>query len=150
MNINEKIIELTIPVLESINAFLVDLHILHGKKGKTIQLNIDTDDGITLDQCAEINRKLGTIIEQSQIIEGSYVLQVSSPGLKKPLKLLRQYKKNIGRKYKVRYKQNEKINEIIATLISIENQLIIFSDLNDKKYEILYDEILECIEQLAW
>jgi ribosome maturation factor RimP len=61
----------------------------HRHEGRDLVLRILVDKpegGITLDECAELNREIGTILDQRQILRGSYILEVSSPGLDRPLK----------------------------------------------------------------
>jgi ribosome maturation factor RimP len=79
--------------------FLVELRI---KPTNNIKLFLDGDHGITIEKCVQINRALYKKIEQSELYpDGNFSLEVSSPGLDEPLKLMRQYKKNIGRPVEV-------------------------------------------------
>jgi len=57
---------------------------------------------MSIDQCAKIARSLSNQLDEMNLFEGSYTLEVSSPGLDYPLTHERQYQKNIGRKVKVR------------------------------------------------
>jgi ribosome maturation factor RimP len=75
--------------------FLVDLRI---KPTNNVKVFLDGDSGITIEKCVQVNRKLYRKLEESAIFpDGDFSLEVSSAGLDEPLKLLRQYKKNIGR-----------------------------------------------------
>jgi len=65
---------------------------------------IDGDDGVNIDDCAKISRELSKALDESPLFEASYLLEVSTPGLDQPLKLNRQYRKNIGRKLKVKHR----------------------------------------------
>ena len=59
--------------------------------------------GITIDDCANLNRELSKELDEITLsLQDSYLLEVSTPGLDQPLKLKRQYKKNIGRRLKVK------------------------------------------------
>jgi len=79
--------------------FLVDLRI---KPTNNVKVFLDGDSGITIEKCVQINRKLYKKLEESAIFpSGDFSLEVSSAGLDEPLKLYRQYKKNIGRKVEV-------------------------------------------------
>jgi|ERR1017187_444692 ribosome maturation factor RimP len=67
-----------------------------------IKVFLDADDGITIEKCSFINKALYKYIEEKELFPGgNFSLEVSSPGLDEPLKSLRQYKKNIGRKVEV-------------------------------------------------
>ena len=75
------------------NQFLVDLKVSSG--ATKISVAVDTEEGILIDACGKISRKLGDYIEEEELIEGAYILEVSSPGLDQPLLRIEQYKKNI-------------------------------------------------------
>ena len=77
------------------NYFLVEARI---KPTNNVKIFIDGDQGITIEKCVQLNRTMYKKIEEANIFPpGDYSLEVSSPGLDEPLKLHRQYKKNIGR-----------------------------------------------------
>jgi ribosome maturation factor RimP len=68
------------------------------KPTNNIKIFLDGDNGLPIEKCVQFNRKLYKMIEESnQYPEGDFSLEVSSPGLDEPLKLHRQYVKNIGR-----------------------------------------------------
>lgn len=148
--LQKKIEELVAPILIPFDAFLIDIHIGIGEKRRVIQIFIDTDIGITIDQCATISKQLSTSIDAQRIFNDSYILQVSSPGVEKSLRLLRQYHKNIGRKHKVRFQRDNKINEIIANLVAIDGEHLTFTTGKDEIINIEFSEIIAIIEQLPW
>ncbi len=71
-----------------------------------IHIFLDKDDGINLDECALLSRLVEQKIEENQWLGESYTLEVSSPGLNRPLLSLRQYRKNIGRELSVEIKDS--------------------------------------------
>lgn len=150
MDLRKIIEEVAVPILNSISAFIVDIEIRTGDRRKIIQLSIDTDSGITIDQCADMSRALAAALELQGVIPDSYVLQVSSPGLTKPLKLLRQYRKNVGRRFRVRFKENNEGVEIVATLSGMEGETLVFLTDENKTYTIPYENIIESTEELPW
>jgi ribosome maturation factor RimP len=102
--------------------FLVSLKI---KTTNNIKVYVDGDNGITVENCIRINRKLYKLIEEKGMYpEGDFSLEISSPGVDEPLKLYRQYKKNIGRNVEVVFaddtKQEGKLFEATETDILIE------------------------------
>jgi ribosome maturation factor RimP len=71
---------------------------VRGDVKNNIQVYLDGDNGVTIDQCAKLNRKLYKILEATPgFEEGDFSLEVSSAGLDEPLQTLRQYTKNLGR-----------------------------------------------------
>lgn len=81
--------------------FLVDLKV-EEVSGKTkVLILIDADQGVTIQACARVSRKVSEELEANEIIGDAYVLEVSSPGVDFPLSNMRQYQKNIGRELKL-------------------------------------------------
>lgn len=79
--------------------FLVSVKI---KPTNNIKIFLDADNGLPIDKCVKINRQLYKLIEEAGMYpEGDFSLEVSSPGITEPLKLHRQYQKNIGRSVEV-------------------------------------------------
>jgi ribosome maturation factor RimP len=150
MDLQHKIEELAALLLLQNGAFIVDIQIVPIEQRKVVQLYIDTDAGITIGQCSELSRQLSAELELLDSIPNSYVLEVSSPGLKKPLKLLRQYKKNVGRQFRVRYKKDNVVEEILAKLAGIEDELLTFVTGKNEIRTIPFNEIIESIEELPW
>jgi ribosome maturation factor RimP len=74
--------------------FLVEIRMLPNNK---LIIHVDGDEGISIQDCAAISRHVGFHLEEENVIEQAYNLEVSSPGVGEPLKLKRQYYKNVGR-----------------------------------------------------
>ncbi len=89
------------------DVFLIEVRL---KPGNSIQVFVDADAGLPLSKCVAYNRALYKKIEEAGIFkDGDFSLEVSSPGLDEPLKLERQYFKNIGRSVEVVLKDGGKI-----------------------------------------
>lgn len=96
MEVLDKIRILLEPMLQNGYFYLVDLS-QSGNKQKKVTVLLDTDAGISIDECALISRQLGEAIEAEGLFENPYHLEVSSPGIDSPLSSLRAYQKNLGR-----------------------------------------------------
>jgi ribosome maturation factor RimP len=90
------------PILESEGMELVDLEYRRERGGRVLRLIIDHEGGITLDDCASISRELDKNLDVEGIPPGHYALEVSSPGLNRPLKREADYHRFSGRLIKVR------------------------------------------------
>lgn len=96
-----KISEAAESALRPFGGYVVDIAV-RGERGSSIvQVFVDTDQGVTADQCALVSRHLSSELDRLNLIMGRYTIEVSSPGLDRPLKLARQFKKNIGRHLKL-------------------------------------------------
>lgn len=93
----EKMVGIIIANME--DTFLVNIRI---KPINNIKVFLDGDNGLAIDKCVKINRAMYKVIEENEWYpDGNFSLEVSSPGIDEPLKLLRQYKKNINRNVEV-------------------------------------------------
>lgn len=114
--------------------FLVDIRI---KPTNNIKVFIDGDQGVSIEKCVSVNRKLYKQIEEGGMYpEGDFSLEVSSPGLEEPLKLHRQYVKNINRHVEVTLKDGVKIPGILKE-VSEESILVEETRGKNKKKEII-------------
>ena len=94
--------QLAEPLCLSEGMELVHLEYQREPGGRTMRLYLDRPQGVTLDDCANISRQLGDILDVSLDAEGAYRLEVSSPGLQRPLGKLSDFMRFKGRKAKVR------------------------------------------------
>lgn len=98
----EKVRALILPVLDEKDCELVDLEYQREGQGWVLRLFIDQSGGITLDTCAEVSREVSVLLEVEDLIETAYNLEVSSPGLDRPLTKAGDYERFAGRLVKVK------------------------------------------------
>ena len=99
--------------------FLVEVKMLANNK---LIIHVDGDEGISIQDCAAISRHVGFHLEEENVLEKAYNLEVSSPGVGEPLKLIRQYTKNIGREVSVKLANGDKIE---GELLSVDESTFI-------------------------
>jgi ribosome maturation factor RimP len=127
MNIEKKVRELVdekIAELGKPNLFIVDVK-MHAN-GRLVIL-VDGDNGIGIDDVAAISRYVGFKLEEENVIETAYNLEVSSPGIDTPLTSVRQYLKNVGRSLAIKMadgtKREGKLTGIAEDAVVIEEQI---------------------------
>ncbi|QXU41043.1 ribosome assembly cofactor RimP [Pedobacter sp. D749] len=107
--------------------FLVEVKMLPNNK---LIIHVDGDEGISIQDCVAISRHVGFHLEEENAIEQAYNLEVSSPGVGEPLKLIRQYNKNIGRTVSIKLKEGlKKEGKLLAVT---ENNLQIEESVKEK------------------
>ncbi|MGG9964065.1 ribosome maturation factor RimP [Ferruginibacter sp. SUN106] len=110
--------------------FLVSIKI---KPTNNFKIYLDADSGLGIEKCIKINRALYKVMEEMGLYpDGDFSLEVSSPGVDEPLKLLRQYKKNIGRNVEVTTNDDEK-KEGILKEVTDETIIIEYTEGKGKK-----------------
>ena len=107
---------------------------------KKLEVFLDSDSNLTIGQTAKINRYLQTHIDENNWLGEKYILDVSSPGVGKPLLLRRQYVKNIGRNVKVSYTEQGSEEGTLKNVddngIVIEKEVIV-KDKKKKRKELV-------------
>lgn len=129
--------------LEGTDLYLVDVEFKGDARNRIIWVYVESvEGGVSLDRCAKLNRNLGDALEQANIFKGSYRLNVSSPGVDKPLMDIRQYYTNRGRKCNVRYKVGADETSVKGTLKDVDDSYIIIDD-GKAEQRINFDDIVE-------
>lgn len=97
-----RVAELAEGLLASIGLELVELEYKREGHDMVLRLYVDKEGGVTLDDCAAVSRELSEILDVEDFIRDRYTLEVSSPGLNRPLKKATDYERYRGRLVKVR------------------------------------------------
>lgn len=146
MELNKLVVQIVEQFIENENIFLVDVNVKGNPGNQKIQVFIDGDQYVDVETCSNISRKLSNELEERDIIAGRYVVEVSSPGADKPLKLFRQYKKHVGRELEVVTKENRKYQGRLLETGDNEIELSISSgkirkELNSETLKLSFEEI---------
>lgn len=115
-------------VLEIINGsslFLLESSVT-GTSNKHVSVLIDSEMGITIDECADIARELGELLEARDVFNTPYILEVSSPGVGYPLTTAEQFKRNIGRRVEITLNEDEGElkSPVLADLTAVDENSI--------------------------
>jgi len=146
MNLINELTGLTEQYIDNEEIFLVDVSV-KGKPGNMkVQIFIDGDGLLGIDECSKISRKLSDELEEKALIDGKYVIEVSSPGVDRPLKLLRQYPKHVARELEVFTKENKKFQGVLLSVNDDKIELSVKSskrkkELNSASLILDFDEI---------
>lgn len=134
--IKENIVRISNEIAEKLNFFVIDINFRGDNRKKIIEVYVDAEKNIDADNLAEISREINSVIEEQDLIQQAYRLDVSTPGVDRPLKFLKQFPKHINRNFDVTYKTGDEIKTITGKLLSVEREELMF--LSDKK-EILIE-----------
>lgn len=122
------------------DCFVVDITI---SKSKKVQVFVDCDNGVNLVTCSKLSRYLESWLDESLVLGEKYTLEVSSPGVDRPL-IKRQYPKNVGRKIKVKTKEGQTIKGVLEAVF--EEMISVKSEKGKKETqvnEIRFEDIEE-------
>ena len=102
--------------------FIVDIKIVNNK---SVIILLDGDEGIGIHDCAAVSRHVGFHLEEENLFDKEYNLEVGSPGLDIALTLDRQLQKNIGRLLEIKFTDGKKTE---GTLISADEQQVVINE----------------------
>jgi ribosome maturation factor RimP len=114
------------PLLRDLGIELVEVQFRREGHGWVVRLFVDREQGVTLDDCAAVSRAISTWLDVEDLIEHAYHLEVSSPGLERPLKRIEDFQRFVGRQAKVKLKEpRDEQNVFIGTLEQVAGEEVI-------------------------
>ena len=119
--VSDSVFALVSPIAESFGLEVIE--VLYEKKydGMNLTVVIDKDGGVTIDDCERLHRAIDAPLDELDPIDVPYTLNVSSPGIDRPLKLERDYKRNLGKDICVKlYQPRDGKKEYTGTLVAYD------------------------------
>ena len=134
MSLSEKITELVKPAVEKAGFFLEDVHVVSPGKHRIITCIVDGQVPLNLDQVTSVSREISELLDVANFMDESpFTLEVTSPGVDRPLTLLRHWQKNLNRLVKVVKQDGSVVSGRITTLE--ESHVLLTEDLKGKSKE---------------
>ena len=129
------------PAVKALGFELWGIEFFAQSKRKLLRIYIDGPNGINVDDCAAVSHQVSGILEVEDPIAGEYVLEVSSPGMDRPLFKLDQYERYIGEELKLRLKiPYEGRRNFSGVLTAVENDEIVLHE-GDTEYLLPFETI---------
>ena len=98
----EQIEEIILPILDDLELELVDMEYQREDQGWVLRFYLDKEGGINLDECATASREIATLLDVEDLVDTAYRLEVSSPGIERPLKKMTDFQRFAGQKAKIK------------------------------------------------
>ncbi|MEJ2104896.1 MAG: hypothetical protein P8X47_10010 [Ignavibacteriaceae bacterium] len=137
----ENIREIAQQIAEENDLFLIDLILRGTENSRVIEVFIDGEENISAEKCALISRQISKLIDENELLS-NYRLDVSSPGVDRPLIYLKQFPKHINRLFEVEFKTaNSTSSTFKGKLISVENGILSFN--TGKEIKIKFEDIIK-------
>ena len=129
--------ELLAPIVEQNGFELVDVEYVKEAGTWYLRGYIDKEGGITVNDCETVSRAFSDRLDENDFIEDSYIMEISSPGLDRPLKKEKDFKRNMGKPVEVRtYRPIEKQKEVCGVLTAYDsNSVTIDEDGNERVFD---------------
>ena len=130
--IYQLVIDLTEPTLQGSEIKLVDVEYKKIGKNWTLRVLIDKNQGVTVFDCQKLSREIEDLIEIHELIDDHYVLEVSSPGLDRPLKKAADFLRNKGKRIQIKtYSPINNKKESAGTVVDFVNGTLFLGDKKD-------------------
>jgi ribosome maturation factor RimP len=140
----QKLIQLTEPVVAGQGYELVDLEFKNEPQvgGWVLRVFIDKPEGVSLDDCASVSRELSAVLDVDDAIPIAYSLEVSSPGLNRPLRKATDFARFVGKKAKIRTRHpvGESRRNFSGTLVGVDGDKVKI-DVGDQVCEVPVDDV---------
>lgn len=139
--IKEKILEIVKNSLSGSDFLLIDAIVRGDQRKRIIEVFVDSAKNISADDLAELSRKINDVLSENEEV-GNYRLDVSTPGVDRPLKFIDQYPKNINRNFELEYQFENEIRKIKARLVAVQGNELTFND-GKNDFLINYNQIIK-------
>ena len=149
LDITEKVKELVEPILKTQGMELVDIEWHQGRGPSLLRVFIDKIGGVSVEDCANVSRELGILLDVEDVIEQSYTLEVSSPGINRVLKKPDDFERFIGQNVKIKTfnlinnrrnfggKLVDFQNDVVTILVENEKVAISLKDIEKAKLHVI-------------
>lgn len=134
----QKTEELVLPLAEKNGFELVDVEYVKEGSSWYLRVYIDKPGGITVDDCEIVSRALSDLLDENDFIEDSYILEVSSPGLGRPLKKEKDFIRSLGKEVEIRtYRPVNRQKEFTGVLKAFDKDsvTIVYEDESEQVFE---------------
>ena len=137
---NEKLNQMVSAVLDEMGVELVEMQFNRSRRS-SLRVFVWQEGGISLDRCAEISRRLSQVLDREDVIDGRYVLEVSSPGFDRPLRSRRDFERQIGHLIKATVGEENARRQIEGRLLAVDDRAVRLQT-EDETLEVALDQIL--------
>lgn len=120
--------ELVMPIIEANNFELVDVEYVKEGSNWYLRFYIDKEGGISVDDCEIVSRALSDKLDEKDFIDEAYILEVSSPGLGRPLKKPKDFERSIGKEVEIKtYRAINRQKDFEGTLVRYDDSQVVIS-----------------------
>jgi ribosome maturation factor RimP len=145
-----EIQEIARKIIESEGLELIDLEYKPGRTRSLLRIYIDEESGVTLSDCENVSRQLSAVLDVKDLVKSAYVLEVSSPGLDRPLQTDRDYKRALGRMLKVNLIADAegKSEQLTGKLLEATNDVVLIEE-GGKTHSIPRSSIKRAVQEIV-
>lgn len=144
MDLIQNITDLATKIAEAGGTELVDVEIFRAGKRRVLRIYIGKRGGVSVEDCARVSRELGTLMDADNVMQDeNYTLEVSSPGLDRPFKTIKDYRRNVGNFVRVSTSEPVEGKRMVVGKLEDVGETSITVDANGKARSIPLDLIVQ-------
>ncbi|MBI4432493.1 MAG: ribosome maturation factor RimP [Candidatus Omnitrophica bacterium] len=139
--------------VKALGMSLIDLNLRRGGGRPVLAVIMDKEGGVTLDDCVRVSQDLSRFFDETpEEMPGSYLLEVSSPGLDRPLKTAEDFERVVGRLVRVTARTSEpgKTRTFTAKVLSVSEGRITFEAKNQGAFDIALDSVIRAVREIGF
>ena len=147
-----RIWELATPLAQSLGMEIVDIEFRRegSRSGRILRLYVDKEGGPNMGDLSQLSRELGSLLDDHDVVDGAYTLEVSSPGINRPLKVPDHFKRFIGKNVRVRTRDLvQGRRSFLGPLMDVMNEKIVVNQ-DGKPIEIPFSVIEKSNYEHDW
>ena len=123
-SIADKLEEIIFPTLIAEGVELVDVHVKGRPGSQAVKVFIDCASGVTLDKCTQVSRLLSDQLDIADLIPGKYRLEVSSPGVSRPLQTINDFRRNLSREVEILFTEDAVNRSVRGEILHVSDDAV--------------------------
>lgn len=150
-DVDGQIWTITQEVVSELGYELVDIELTGNRSQHLIRVYVEKPGGILLADCVAVSRELGKRLDEKDVIENSYRLEISSPGIERPLRKIQDYERYVGYRVRIRLKGGLKgKRKIVGKLDEVEENIVRIISNNGEKISFSLADIAKANLDVDW
>lgn len=124
VDLKTEVEKLVIPILAQDHYDLVEIKLSRFRKNYRLQIFVDSDSGVTLDACAHLSDVIGMALDLNDLFDSRYILEISSPGLDRPVHTEKEFRRKIGRDLEIEMVEDGRIRTVRGNLVGVDSRAL--------------------------
>ena len=151
IDVDSQIWTIAQEVVSGLGFELVDIELTGNRSQQLIRIFIQKPEGILLSDCVAVSRELGELFDDKNVIENSYRLEVSSPGIERPLRKVQDFERYVGHRVRIRLKsKQEGKRRIVGKIVEVDDNMIRIISKNGQKASFSLADITKANLDVDW
>lgn len=151
IDVDSQIWTIAQEVVSGLGFELVDIELSGSRSQQVIRVYIEKPGGILLSDCVAVSRELGELFEDKNVIENSYRLEVSSPGIERPLRKVQDFERYVGHRVRIRLKsKQEGKRRIVGKIVEVDDNMLRIISKNGQKASFSLADVAKANLDVDW